>query len=132
MTRRAPTTLLLIFGGIALFLSAIGIYGVLAHSVSLRTKELSIKMALGADGGTLLRQTLWQGVRLVLAGLIVGLAGAITLGRLVSSLLYGVEPTDPSVFALVATLLVAVSLVACLIPSRRATRVDPVTALRDE
>ena len=89
-------------------------------------------MALGARLGQLLRQTLWQGTRLVLIGLGVGLAGAVALGRPVRSLLYGVEPTDPAVFALVLTLLVSVSLVACLIPSRRATRIDPATALRNE
>ncbi|HAK56412.1 MAG TPA: hypothetical protein DCP38_13185 [Acidobacteria bacterium] len=132
VTRRAPMTLLMVFAGIALFLSAVGIYGVLAHSVTQRTKEIGIKMALGAEPNQVRLQTLWQGGRLVAISLLVGAAGAVWLGRLVSNLLYGVAPTDPGVFALVMVLLAAVALAACAIPSHRATRVNAVTALRQE
>jgi predicted permease len=130
--RRAPMTLLMVFAGIALFLSAVGIYGVLAHSVSQRTKEIGIRMALGAEPNQVLLQTLWQGGRLIAVGLVVGIVGAVLLGRLVANLLYGVTPTDPGVFALVIALLGTVAVVACVIPSHRATRVSAVTSLRHE
>ena len=132
LSRRAPMTLLLVFAGIALFLSAVGIYGVLAHSVSQRTKEIGIRMALGAQPSSVLVETLWSGGKMVVVGLVAGVLGAIWLGRLASSLLYGVAPTDPGVFALVLGLLTSVALVACAIPSRRATRVNAVTALRHD
>ena len=125
-------TLLLVFAGIALFLSAVGIYGVLAHSVSQRTKEIGIRMALGAEPSRVLIQTLWHGGKMVVVGLAAGVLGAVWLGRLVSSFLYGVAPTDPNVFALVLVLLTTVALVACVIPSRRATQINAVTALRQE
>ncbi len=130
--RKTPMTLLLVFAAVALLLSALGIYGVLAYSVSQRTKEIGIRMALGAEPARILQQILWQGSRLVGAGLVVGAVGALGLTRLIASLLYAVEPTDPAVFTAVSGMLAAVGLVACLVPSRRATRVDPVTALRDE
>ncbi len=130
--RKTPMTLLLVFAAVALSLSALGIYGVLAYSVSQRTKEIGIRMALGAEPSRILQQILWQGSRLVGAGLVVGAAGALGLTRLIASLLYAVEPTDPAVFTAVSGMLAAVGLVACLVPSRRATRIDPVTALRDE
>ncbi len=132
VSRRAPMTLLLVFAGIALFLSAVGIYGVLAHSVSQRTKEIGIRMALGAEPSRVLIQTLWHGGKMVVVGLAAGVLGAVWLGRLVSSFLYGVAPTDPNVFALVLVLLTTVALVACVIPSRRATQINAVTALRQE
>jgi predicted permease len=130
--RKAPMTLLAIFAGVALLLSALGIYGVLAYSVSQRTREIGIRMALGAEPIRILKQVLWQGARLVVLGLMVGAAGAFWLTRLMSSLLYGVEPNDPSVFLMVSLALAVVALVACLIPSRRATQVNAVTALRWE
>jgi len=132
MRFKVPMTLLLVFAGIALLLSAIGIYGVLAYSVSQRTKEIGIRMALGAEPIRILRQVMWQGGKLVVIGLVIGVGGAVWLTRLMSSLLYAVEPTDPSVFAAVAALLAIVALVACLIPSQRAVQVNPVTALRCE
>jgi putative ABC transport system permease protein len=130
--RRVPMTLLLVFAGVALLLSAIGVYGVLASSVSQRTREIGIQMALGVTPGRLLRQVLSQGLGLVLLGLAGGLAAAFGLMRLIRSLLYEVEPTEPSVLALVAGVLALVAVGACLIPARRATRVDVVTALRCE
>jgi len=132
LSRRAPMTLLLVFAGIALFLSAVGIYGVLAHSVSQRTKEIGIRLALGAQPSRVLTQTLWQGAKLVALGLVVGTIGAVWLGQLASGLLYGVTATNPGVFALVLALLSGVALIACVIPSRRATQISAVTALRHE
>jgi putative ABC transport system permease protein len=132
LVRRATMTLLLVFAGVALLLSAIGVYGVLAHSVSQRTREIGIQMALGAEPGTILKRFLWQGVRLLLVGLAVGLVGAFWLTRMIASQLYGVAPTDPSVIGLVAGVLVLVTVAACWLPARRATRVDVVAALRCE
>ncbi|MDP6606474.1 MAG: ABC transporter permease [Dehalococcoidia bacterium] len=130
--RRTPMALLLFFAGVALALSALGIYGVLAFAVSQRTKEIGIRMALGAEPARIVRQILWQGGALVGTGLLVGTAGALGLTQLISSLLYAVEPTDPMVFTAVAAMLTFVGLTACLVPSRRATRIDPAAALRDE
>ena len=125
-------TLLLAFAAVALALSALGIYGVLAYTVSQRTKEIGIRMALGADPARIVRHVLRQGGALIAIGLVVGAAGARGLTRLLASLLYAVEPSDPSVFIAVSILLVVVGSAACLVPSRRATRIDPVTALRHE
>jgi predicted permease len=132
LVRRATMTLLLVFAGVALLLSAIGVYGVLAHSVSQRTREIGIQMALGAEPGKILKRVLWQGVRLLLVGLAVGLVGAFWLTRMIASELYGVEPSDPSVIGLVAGLLALVTVAACWLPAHRATRVDVVAALRCE
>ncbi len=130
--RRATMTLLLVFAGVALLLSAVGVYGVLAHSVSQRTREIGIQMALGAEPGRILKRVLWQGVSLLLAGLAAGLVGASWLTRLIASQLYGVGPGDPSVIGLVAVVLALVTVAACWVPARRATRVDVVGALRCE
>ena len=130
--RKTPMTLLLAFAAVALALSALGIYGVLAYTVSQRTKEIGIRMALGADPARIVRHVLRQGGALIAIGLVVGAAGARGLTRLLASLLYAVEPSDPSVFIAVSILLVVVGSAACLVPSRRATRIDPVTALRHE
>lgn len=130
-TRRAPTTLLAIFGAVALALSAIGIYGVLAYGVSQRVREFGIRQALGASQGAILSLVLAQGMRRVLAGLVLGIAGALALSKYLESMLFGVTTNDVSVFAGVAVVLLAVALLACYIPARRATRIDPMVALRD-
>ncbi|HXJ93216.1 MAG TPA: FtsX-like permease family protein, partial [Terriglobia bacterium] len=124
--------LLGLFAGLALLLAAVGIYGVIAYSVAQRTHELGIRIALGAGRPDLLRMVLGEGLRIALVGVVVGLAGAWALSRFVSSLLYGVRPNDPLTFAAVPLVLILVALLACYIPARRATQVDPMVALRYE
>ena len=131
-TRRLTLVLLGIFSALALILAAIGIYGVMAYSVALRTQEIGIRMALGAQQKDVLRLVLGQGARIAFFGVAIGLATAAALARLLSSLLFSVSASDPFTFATVAALLVAVALLACYIPARRALRVDPIIALRYE
>jgi putative ABC transport system permease protein len=123
-------TLLTIFGGSALLLAAIGIYGLMAYSVEQRGQELGIRLALGAETGQVRNMILTQGLRLVLAGIAIGLAGAAALTRLLGSFLFGVQARDPVVFVLVPAILGAVALGAVWGPARRAARTDPVIALR--
>jgi putative ABC transport system permease protein len=125
-------TLLTIFSGLALVLAAIGIYGVIAYSVTQRTREIGIRMTLGADRPAVLRMILRQGTVLAVVGVGLGLAGAAGLTRFLESFLFQVNAFDPITFAEVAAVLLAVSLAACWIPARRATRVDPIVALRYE
>jgi len=129
--RRASMTLLTIFGAIALVLSAIGIYGVLAYGVAQRVREFGIRQALGADRSSILSLVLKQGLRTAGVGMVLGLAASVALSRLLQSLLFGVTPRDFSVFGSVTVLLFLVAMAACYIPARRATRVDPMVALRD-
>src|SRR5665213_1327391 len=124
--------LMTIFGSSALLLAAIGIYGVLAYSVRQRTQEIGIRLALGAQPRTVRNMILLQGMRLALAGVVIGIAAALGLTRLLASFLFGVQPRDPLVFIGVPILLSAVALFACYIPARRATRINPLEALRWE
>jgi ABC-type antimicrobial peptide transport system permease subunit len=132
VSRRGPMMLCLILAGLALILSAIGIYGVLAYTVTQRTREFGIRLALGAQTGDVLGMVFWQGLRLAAIGLAIGMVGSYFLTRLMTSLLFEVKPADPVVFLLVSVLLAIVALVASLIPSLRATRINPVAALRYE
>ena len=130
--RRFTTLLLGLFAAVAVVLAVVGIYGVIAYSTAQRTQEIGIRMALGADRGTIVRMVLAGGLRIAAAGLVLGVLGALTLTQVLSSLLFGVSARDPLTFVLVPAALLLVSLAACWIPARRAMRVEPVIALRPE
>ena len=131
-TNRLQSMLLTVFAGIAVLLAAIGIYGVISYSVEQRTHEIGIRAALGASKGDLLRLILRSGMLMAAIGLVLGLAGAFGLTRLLANLLFGVGARDPVTIGAVGVILGAVALLACYIPARRATRVDPMIALRYE
>jgi putative ABC transport system permease protein len=130
--RRLSMIVLIAFAGLSLVLAAMGIYGVLAFSVEQRTHEIGVRMALGAQQGDVLRIIVREAVLLAAGGLVVGVAAALALGRLATSLLYGVTATDPLVLTGTAVLLALVAAAAAWFPARRATRVDPLEALRYE
>jgi putative ABC transport system permease protein len=130
--QRFNMLLMTVFGASALLLAAIGIYGLMAYSVEQRTQEIGIRLALGAGTGDVRRMVIGQGMRLAIVGIVIGLASAFGLARVIASLLYGVTPRDPLVFVLMPAILTLVALVGIWLPSRRAVNVDPVTALRTD
>jgi ABC-type antimicrobial peptide transport system permease subunit len=121
-----------VFSTLAITLAIVGIYGVMSYSVSRRTHEIAVRLALGASKSHVMALVLRQGLKLILIGIAVGMAGALGLTRLIANMLFGVKPTDPVTYALVGVLLTGVSLAACYLPARRATRVDPICALKYE
>lgn len=129
---RLSTTLLTVFAAVALLIAAIGIYGVLAYSVNQRTREIGVRMALGATPGSVLKLIVVEGMKVAVIGVVIGLAGGLALGKTVSSLVFGVRVHDPWTFSAVALVLACIALAACIIPARRAARVDPMVALRYE
>src|SRR5262249_37412977 len=129
-TQRLAVALLATFGGMALFLAAIGLYAVMSYSVSQSTREFGMRMALGARAGDVLRLVISRGLRLTTAGIIIGAIVAVLMTRLIGNLLYKVSPRDPITFASALAVLIAVALIACFLPARRAARLDPARALR--
>ena len=129
-SQRLAVTLVAIFGAMALFLAAIGLYGVMSYTVSQGTRELGLRMALGADAKDLLRLVMSRGLQLTGAGIVIGASAAVMLTRLMGNLLYKVSPRDPFAFGTAFVILFVVAFIACFLPALRATRIDPVKALR--
>jgi putative ABC transport system permease protein len=129
---RFNALLLLLFAGVALILTAVGLYGVISYSVTQRTREIGIRMALGAQTHDMLMLLVKQGMTMTMIGVVIGLGGALALTRLLKTLLFGVRPADPLTFSIIVLLLTIVAFVACWLPARRATKVDPLVALRVE
>jgi putative ABC transport system permease protein len=130
--RRFNMILFGIFAAIALILAAVGIYGVISYTVAQRTHEIGVRIALGASGGDVVKLILKQGLLLAAVGVAIGVGAGLLLTRLMESLLYGISATDPLTFVAVSAVLLLIALVSCLIPARRATRTDPMVALRYE
>jgi putative ABC transport system permease protein len=130
--RRLSALLTGSFAALALVLAAVGIYGVLAWTVSERTREIGVRLALGAQTGDVLKLVIGQGMKLTLVGLTIGLAASLPAAKVMKSLLFGVGAGDPTIFAAIALLLVFTALLACYLPARKATKVDPVVAIRSD
>ena len=129
---RLVTQLVSFFGSLALLLACIGLYGMMAHSVTRRTNEIGIRMALGAERSTIVKMVLRETLLLVIVGLFIGVPSALLAARFISSQLYGLGPSDPRTFIAAAVVLVGVAIAAGYVPARRASRVNPLTALREE
>jgi len=129
---RFSSSLLSLFAALALMLASVGLYGVMAYSVSQRTNEIGIRIALGAKQTDVLKMIVVQGMKLALMGVAIGLAGALAIGRFLATMLYQVKPTDPLTLVFMSIALIGVSLLANYIPARRAAKVDPIVALRYE
>jgi len=130
--RRLQMLLFAIFAAVALVIATVGMYGVLSYAVGQRTREIGVRMALGAQGGDVLRLVVGQGMRMTLIGALLGLAAALALTRVMKSLLFNVSPTDLATFVSITSLLVVVAFLASYIPARRATKLDPLMSLRHE
>jgi ABC-type antimicrobial peptide transport system permease subunit len=130
--QRFNMLLMSVFGGAALLLAAIGIYGLMAYSVQQRTQEIGIRLALGAETADVRRMVIFQGMRLAVAGVAIGIGAAFGLTRLIANFLFGVKSWDPAVFTVIPLVLAAIAFIAVWLPAMRATRIDPVTALRYE
>jgi len=131
-SQRFNLLLLASFAGLALVLAAVGIYGVLSYTVRRRVREIGIRMALGASHSDVLKMVVSDGMKPILIGVVMGLAAAFALSRLVASLVFGVHPTDPLTFSAVAVILITVGVLANIVPAYRATRIEPVRTLRED
>ena len=132
ISRKSPMVLSMVFGVVALFLASLGIYGVLAYMVAQRTKEIGIRVAVGSSPKAIFHLILGEGAVIFASGLVLGLAGTLACGQYIRSQLYNVQPMEPSVLLSTAALLAIAALVGCVLPAMRATRIDPITALRCE
>jgi ABC-type antimicrobial peptide transport system permease subunit len=126
------TTLLTVFAGVSLLLAVIGVYGVMSYTVAQHTREIGIRMALGAQPRSILKLVVGRGLVLVTAGIVIGVLASFGLTRFIENMLFGVTPTDPLTFVMIVALLGFVALLACLIPAQRAMRVDPIVVLRHQ